>query len=422
MEGGYKLDRLLLLFSSEANSNVSSHRHDRILDPGRRSHAYKAERTRASTSSTVALSIAMLRRVVTSLPRASPVPTYWSAQVNVIGELLRARRGTLQAHQRAVSTSEATCTTSTQNLRRPKNVGAATSKRLPSFSSFSSVTSSSILGTLARPRTSTASPLIKIRAFHASQPQGLPAPAVILAAGALLKASFSTHLPVRVLSSVFPQSTGAWAVFTVLSRILFTLVPVSLMASRKISAKGAKYAKSHAPATISPAVRKYYTTFCEGEVCKRPQRKEMWRTAEQRGGVQGLSKGKVVYCPGPTKDKRAIFSVVYKDTVNVSRQRTGLDPLSDDDIHFPESRHAMWFTPFFYLPELSPAARRALEKMSNEEKEQLFELRCHEAHKGLIASKVKRINGLFVCFILLPFMVFAATALLSLERTPYSGR
>lgn len=189
------------------------------------------------------------------------------------------------------------------------------------------------------------------------------------------------------------------------------------MASRKISAKGAKYAKSHAPASISPAVRRFFTTFCEGEVCKRPQRKEMWRTAEEKGGSKDL-----FYCPGPTRDRRAVFSIAYRDTVNVSRQRTGLERLADDDIHFPESRHAMWFTPFFYLPELSPPARRALDKMSNEEKEQLFELRCHEAHKGLIASKVKKANGLFMCFILLPFMVFAASAILSLERTPYSGR
>lgn len=148
----------------------------------------------------------------------------------------------------------------------------------------------------------------------------------------------------------------------------------------------------------------------------------MWRTAEGNGGSLGLSKGKFVYCPGPTKDRRAVFSIVYKDTVNTSRHRTGLEPLSEDDIHFPESRHAMWFTPFFYLPELSPAARRALAKMTNEEKEQLFELRCHEAHKGAIADKVKKANRLFVCFVLLPFMVFAATAVLSLERTPYSGR
>lgn len=284
---------------------------------------------------------------------------------------------------------------------------------------FKQTSASPILGTLTRLRPQASAPrfVSQSRAFHASHSQRLPAPVVLLAAGALLKASFSWIFSLARSPFVLSQSTGAWAVFSVLSRILFTLVPVSLMASRKISAKGAKYAKSHAPASISPTVRKFFTTFCEGEVCKRPQRKEMWRTAEEKGGSKGL-----FYCPGPTRDRRAVFSIAYRDTVNVSRQRTGLEQLADDDIHFPESRHAMWFTPFFYLPELSPAARRALDKLSNEEKEQLFELRCHEAHKGLIASKVKKANGLFMCFILLPFMVFAATALLSLERTPYSGR
>jgi hypothetical protein len=113
---------------------------------------------------------------------------------------------------------------------------------------------------------------------------------------------------------------------------------------------------------------------------------------------------------------------VYRDTVNVSRQRTGLPALPDADIHFPENRAAMWFTPFIYLPELPAAARTQLEKMTLDEREQLFEVRCHEAHKAAIADKVKKLNKLFVCFIVLPFMVFAATAILSLERTPYSGR
>lgn len=82
----------------------------------------------------------------------------------------------------------------------------------------------------------------------------------------------------------------------------------------------------------------------------------------------------------------------------------------------------MWTTPFFYLNELKPAALKALEKLSTEEREQLFELRCHEGHRGVIAAKVNKLNRLFVCFVVLPFMVFAATAILSLERTPYSGR
>ena len=193
------------------------------------------------------------------------------------------------------------------------------------------------------------------------------------------------------------------------------------MASRKISMKGAKYAQNHAPVDISPAVRKYFHVFCEGEACKRPARRDMWRTAEAKG-VEGLSRTKVISCPSPNKDRRAVFAIVYRDTVNVSRQRTGLAPLPEEEIHFPESRHAMWVTPFFYLPELSPAARKALEKLSPEEREQLFELRCHEGHRGAFDAKVKKLNRLFVCFIVLPFMVFAATAILSLERTPYSGR
>jgi hypothetical protein len=195
------------------------------------------------------------------------------------------------------------------------------------------------------------------------------------------------------------------------------------MASRKISAKGAKYAKSHAPADISPAVRKYFHVFCEGEVCKRPGRTEMWKTAERLGAAKkGLSRSNVIYCPGNSKDRREVVATVYKDTVNVSRQRTGLAPLPESEIHFPESRHAMWVTPFFYVPALQPAALKALEKLSMEEREQLFELRCHEGHRRAIESKVTKLNRLFVCFVVLPFLVFAATAILSLERTPYSGR
>ncbi|KAJ9098040.1 hypothetical protein QFC19_006475 [Naganishia cerealis] len=224
------------------------------------------------------------------------------------------------------------------------------------------------------------------------------------------------------------RSTGAWAVFTFISRILFTLVPVSLLASRKISAKHAKYARTHAPVDTSPLVRRFYTTFCEEEHARRPRRRDVRALAlgkadgSEVGGEWARLKRKAVFCPSRSPDNREMWTAVYRDTVNVSRQRTGLPALPDEEIHFPEKRAAMWFTPFIYLPELPPAARTQLEKMTLDEREQLFEVRCHEAHLAAIAAKVKKLNKLFVCFIVLPFMVFAATAILSLERTPYSGR
>ncbi|KAJ9121461.1 hypothetical protein QFC22_002077 [Naganishia vaughanmartiniae] len=224
------------------------------------------------------------------------------------------------------------------------------------------------------------------------------------------------------------KSTGAWASFTFISRILFTLVPVSLLASRKISAKRAKYARTHAPVDTPPSVQRFYTTFCEAESSRRPTRRDvraLWNgkaDGSEVGGEWARLKRKAVFCPDRSPGDRAMWVAVYKDTVNVSRQRTGLPPLPDEDIHFPENRAAMWFTPFIYLPELPAASRTQLEKMTLDEREQLFEVRCHEAHKAAIADKVKKLNKLFVCFIVLPFMVFAATAILSLERTPYSGR
>lgn len=169
---------------------MSSHNHhDLISIADRRSHAYKAKGNPASTFVKVAHGTAMLQRGVTSLPRASHIPTYWSAQINVVGELLRARRGTLAAHREAVSTSSIPCASSSPDLKRPKNVSRATSQHHPAF--FMSIPSSPILGILSRPQASSGSFAIQTRALHASQPQRLPAPAVILAAGALLKASSS---------------------------------------------------------------------------------------------------------------------------------------------------------------------------------------------------------------------------------------
>ncbi|GHJ87963.1 hypothetical protein NliqN6_4365 [Naganishia liquefaciens] len=344
----------------------------------------------------------------TTPKRPLPLPTFWAAQVHVIGEILGARRATGIGAAKTMIRRNPTTTTTTMVIRRLDTQRTTTTTGPVRFRGWSGTRDRIRIphhhqGQVDFLRRPLGIPAMQIRAFHASRPSNLPAPAVIFGLGALLK------------------STGAWAIFSVLSRILFTLIPVSLMASRKISMKGAKYAANHAPVDIAPHVRKFFHTFCEAEACKRPARRDMWRIAEARG-IQGLSGRKVIACPSANKDRRAVFEFVYRDTVNVSRQRTGLAPLPAADIHFPESRHAMWVTPFFYLPKLEPAALKALEKLSTEEREQLFELRCHEGHRGAIAAKVKKLNRLFVCFVVLPFMVFAATAILSLERTPYSGR
>ncbi|KAJ9114919.1 hypothetical protein QFC20_001292 [Naganishia adeliensis] len=131
--------------------------------------------------------VAMLRRLVIPLPRAPSAPTYWTAQVNVIDELLRAR-ASAAARRELGASSAARFTTIAQRSRATKDVGASTSSYHQVL--FKPTSASPILGILARPQASASRFASQRRAFHSSPPQRLPAPAVILAAGALLKASF----------------------------------------------------------------------------------------------------------------------------------------------------------------------------------------------------------------------------------------
>lgn len=125
----------------------------------------------------------MLRSRMTPIPRRTTTgTTYWAAQVNVIGELLGARRargvgaartlmergavmeGRLMAHRIQSSQGIRGINNTRSHLRLRSNGSAFVNHVIPT--------------------TATAT---QIRAFHASRPTNLPAPAVIFGLGALLK-------------------------------------------------------------------------------------------------------------------------------------------------------------------------------------------------------------------------------------------
>mgnify|MGYP006876504557 CR=1 FL=1 len=130
----------------------------------------------------------------TTPKRPLPLPTFWAAQVHVIGEILGARRATgMGAAKTMIRRNPTTTTTTTTMVIRRLDTQRTTTTTGPvRFRGWSGTRDRIRIphhhqGQVDFLRRPLGIPAMQIRAFHASRPSNLPAPAVIFGLGALLK-------------------------------------------------------------------------------------------------------------------------------------------------------------------------------------------------------------------------------------------
>jgi Zn-dependent protease with chaperone function len=114
-----------------------------------------------------------------------------------------------------------------------------------------------------------------------------------------------------------------------------------------------------------------------------------------------------------------IWNEVIAWTINLSRERTGLEKTSEtiDVGHKPWKRWTV-----FYLPRPYPGAMRQIEQMSLAEREKLYELRRWFAKEKLFVQHLRRGKWIMWTLIWLPVIMFGVVAAFSLERVPFTGR
>lgn len=119
--------------------------------------------------------------------------------------------------------------------------------------------------------------------------------------------------------------------------------------------------------------------------------------------------------------KDRFYREVYAATINISRQRTGLEelPAYDDELRLwnPWQKHWM-----FYLPEPSPEVMEQIKALSEEDRLHLFRLRRWATSEGLYTASLKRGKWLVYTLVWLPIGLFTIVALLSIEKVPFTGR
>lgn len=135
----------------------------------------------------------------------TPMKTFWTAQVHVIGELLAVRRATSISGTATTNGAAQSFSTTSRSFGRN-----TMSQRIPQASIMGNTLRARLTtgngrkpwtryGDTSAPATTTRM-LIQNRGFHASRRADLPAPAVIFAAGALLKVRPSTLNPANIIA------------------------------------------------------------------------------------------------------------------------------------------------------------------------------------------------------------------------------
>lgn len=228
------------------------------------------------------------------------------------------------------------------------------------------------------------------RAFHASHKREIPGVALgaATAIGTFIKSSYTI------------------ACLVAISRFALTLLPLSLIS--KIKNKGKKKRFILLAPVVDDSVRQFFYKYCRCEkyhvVCN---------MRYKRSG------------------QHHIREAIYRDVIRDSREAIGLPRELSEGQEFPcdessyQPMRKMALTS--YVVRLLPfppgsEAARALEKLTDDQKWQLLQLRTWKPVVWFWHKRLKMMNILMWGIILLPIVGFATVALFSLERVPYTGR
>ncbi len=151
------------------------------------------------------------------------------------------------------------------------------------------------------------------------------------------------------------------------------------------------------PKDLSETAITFFETHCMGEWIERPNTKGMKCTPE---------------------DELRLIEASQSE----SMRRCGLEPEAHRDLFIPDPDPRKVRAYSWLLVPLTAEAEEALQTLTTAERRDLYRIRRYEAKQLFFNYKAKLIGRIILAFVAFPIVLVLLTALVSLERVPYTGR